>query len=78
MRSPKTTVLLKEESYQREFSARPGDFERDFVCKGGIPPSVCWDAAADLQQPPEKHHQQPNHNLSCPAAELLQPAPHVR
>lgn len=71
-------MFQKEQAYQREFRARPSDFKRYFVCKGGMPPSVYWDAAADLQQPSEKHYQQPSHHLSSPAAELLQPAPHVR
>lgn len=70
-------VLLKEETYQREFSTRPADPEGDFVRERGIPASVRRGSAADLQPPAEKQHQQPEHSPSCPAAELLQPAPHV-
>lgn len=74
----KKIVLLKEEAYQGEFRTWPCDFKRYFVCKRGIAPSVYWDAAAVLQQPPEKHYQQTSYHFSCPAAELLQLAPHVR
>lgn len=73
----KKIVLLKDEAYQNEFRAWPCDFKRYFVCKRGIAPSVYWDAAV-LQQPREKHYQQTSYHLFCPAAELLQLAPHVR
>lgn len=64
-------------AYQLEFGAWPGDFKRYFVRKRRISSSICRDAAADLQQSPEEHHQQPGHDLSRSAARPLQPALHV-